>query len=1230
MKKIDHFTNRYSLSKTLRFKLVPVGKTAETFDSELLAQEEKRAKDAKVMKKIIDRYHKDFIQRSLCDFSLSNLEEYAKIYYCSERTVDKLDELSEKMRAEIAKRFKACGCDKLLKGEFIKKELPDFVADSEKELVESFSRFTTYFTDYNKNRENMYTGEGNSTEIAFRIVDQNLPKFLDNVKVGEMIRNTLPKESLDEIESNFAKLFSFDIKEIFTVSFFNHVLTQFGIDEYNQIIGGYTTKDGKKIQGYNEYVNLYNQTATKKLPKLKRLYKQILSDHESISFVPEKFADSNEVLSALNRFYNDVDSETGFAVKDVVDELAALFENIADYDLNCIYVTSGVAVSDLSKSVYGHWAVIRNGLYQEYEKTCPRTKKKSIEAYEDDRRKYFNKIKSYSVVELQNAGNRNISEDLESRAMLTDYISERVLSLASEMKNAYSHAEKLILASYPADKLLYQEEDDIVVLKAFLESAKNLQNFVKMFIGSGMEEDKDLLFYGRFSDLYDQLEHIIPLYNKVRDYVTQKPYSDEKFKLCFDNPQLLGGWDNNKERDYYTVLLRRSGMYYLAIMRKGNTKLFIDYPVEQSDGWEKMEYKLLPGPNKMLPKVFFAKSNIDRYAPDSEIMKIYKHGTFKKGKDFSLNDCHAMIAFYQSAIEKHPDWSKFGFRFKSPDRYADIGEFYKEVELQGYNVKFKPISAAFLEKQVESGNLFLFRLYNKDFSPCSKGMPNLHTMYFRALFDERNLDNVCYKLDGGAEMFYRKRSIDPKKAVTHPANQPLENKNNLNEKNTSTFPYELVKDRRYTERQFTLHMPIRVNFKSKGKEQLNMDVRNVLRESDNIHVIGIDRGERNLLYISVINGKGEIVEQFSMNQIHNEYRGTKYSTDYHELLDRREAERKAARVEWKTIHNIKDLKEGYISQVVHEICELVEKYDAIIAMEDLNAGFKNSRAKVEKQVYQKFEKMLIDKLNFYVNKQTAPDDCGGLLHAYQLTEKFQSFGKMRKQNGFIFYVPAWLTSKIDPVTGFVDLLRPRYTSVSEAKRFFALFDRIEYDSQKDRFEFDIDYGKFPGGATSARKIWTLVSSGNRIKAFRNSENNSRWDYMVVDVTKEMKAHFEKFSIDYCAAECKKQILLQDTKEFFEKFIHLFALLLQMRNSNPHTGDDYLISPVLDEQGNCFDSRNRQTSLPVDADANGAYHIAKKAQWVIGQIKNRDQGDLGNVNMAISNKEWLAYVQNGEF
>ena len=51
------------------------------------------------------------------------------------------------------------------------------------------------------------------------------------------------------------------------------------------------------------------------------------------------------------------------------------------------------------------------------------------------------------------------------------------------------------------------------------------------------------------------------------------------------------------------------------------------------------------------------------------------------------------------------------------------------------------------------------------------------------------------------------------------------------------------------------------------------------------------------------------------------------------------------------------------------------KYRAITALEDLNFGLA-WQTKVEKQVYQKFERMLIDKLNYLVDKKAVPESFG--------------------------------------------------------------------------------------------------------------------------------------------------------------------------------------------------------------------------------------------------------------
>lgn len=82
------------------------------------------------------------------------------------------------------------------------------------------------------------------------------------------------------------------------------------------------------------------------------------------------------------------------------------------------------------------------------------------------------------------------------------------------------------------------------------------------------------------------------------------------------------------------------------------------------------------------------------------------------------------------------------------------------------------IPTSFIDKLVDEGKIYLFQLYNKDFSPHSKGTPNLHTLYFKMLFDERNLEDVVYKLNGEAEMFYRPASIKYDKP-THPKNAPI-------------------------------------------------------------------------------------------------------------------------------------------------------------------------------------------------------------------------------------------------------------------------------------------------------------------------------------------------------------------------------------------------------------------------------------------------------------------------
>ena len=63
---------------------------------------------------------------------------------------------------------------------------------------------------------------------------------------------------------------------------------------------------------------------------------------------------------------------------------------------------------------------------------------------------------------------------------------------------------------------------------------------------------------------------------------------------------------------------------------------------------------------------------------------------------------------------------------------------------------------------------------------------------------------------------------------------------------------DIIKDYRYTVNKFFIHLPITINFKAEHTGNLNEMVIQYIAKQENMHVIGIDRGERNLIYVSVI------------------------------------------------------------------------------------------------------------------------------------------------------------------------------------------------------------------------------------------------------------------------------------------------------------------------------------------------------------------------------------------
>lgn len=208
--KFEDFKHLYPVSKTLRFEAIPQGTTLHNIRRKgLLTKDEHLADRYVKMKCLIDEYHKMYIDKVLSDECLKPniLELYYKTYkndgnkanvefnktkkLLRKKIADKLKDDSAFKRMfgkELIKPYKDAKTKEVNEADLIQfidnadySQLGSMSKSEAKALVNSFCEFTTYFTGFHKNRANMYTDEEKSTGIAYRLINENLPKFIEKL-----------------------------------------------------------------------------------------------------------------------------------------------------------------------------------------------------------------------------------------------------------------------------------------------------------------------------------------------------------------------------------------------------------------------------------------------------------------------------------------------------------------------------------------------------------------------------------------------------------------------------------------------------------------------------------------------------------------------------------------------------------------------------------------------------------------------------------------------------------------------------------------------------------------------------------------------------------------------------------------------------------------------------------------------------------------------------------------
>ena len=450
--------------------------------------------------------------------------------------------------------------------------------------------------------------------------------------------------------------------------------------------------------------------------------------------------------------------------------------------------------------------------------------------------------------------------------------------------------------------------------------------------------------------------------------------------------------------------------------------------------------------------------------------------------------------------------------------------------------------------------------------------------------------------------------------------------------------HEIIKDKRfYGDNKYFFYCPIKLNYSSViykssilGYSEVNNKVNDVIQKADNITYLGIDRGEKHLIYTCMVDSTGKIIECKSQNKINE--------TDYNQKLSEVAENRQNARKNWQAIGNISNLKEGYISNVVHNIVTQAISNPTYIVLEDLNTEMKRGRQKIEKQVYQKFEVALAKKLNFVVDKTAKENELASVGKALQLTPPIANYQDIenKKQFGIMLYTRANYTSVTDPLTGWRKTIYLKKGSEEYTKKeILENFTDIGFDGKDYFFEYIEKH---------AGKKWKMYSGkdGESLPRYQNNkkqlEDNAIWEPEKVDVNSLLDELFKDFDKN---KSLKEQLVNNEHKlnkvssrkeTAWDSMRYVIDTIQHIRNTGKTEDDcNFLYSPVRDEIGIHYDSRNYpgNVELPGDADANGAYNIARKGLIMDAHIKQwiKDGRKPKDLDLFVSDEEWDLWLLN---